>query len=103
MLLEVSGRRRLSSEASPPQVHVEYLAVGPQNRPGIQQPRKVMGCGAAMVRFAILLSGRAGWHGRVGLHSLPGALGFYKKQGFRDLGADPAEEGFHYMEFGGML
>lgn len=103
MILEVSGGRRLTRERSLPQIHIEYLCVAPHNRPGIQQPRKVIGCGAAMVRFAITLSAGRGWQGRVGLHSLPGALTFYKKQGFLDLGPDPLEEGFHSMEFGGML
>ncbi len=103
MILEISGRRRLTAKAALPQVYVEYLSVAPQNRPGLQHPRKVIGCGAAMVGFSVMASVRGGWHGRVGLHSLPGALTFYKKQGFRDLGPDALEEGFHYMEFGGML
>jgi hypothetical protein len=103
MILEESGRRHRTREALLPQIYVEYLSVAPHSRPKIQQPRKVTGCGLAMLKWAITLSARKGWQGRVGLHSLPGALTFYRKQGFRDLGADPAEEGFHYMEFEGML
>lgn len=103
MILEESGRRRTTKRASLPQVYIEYLSVAPHNRPTLQRPRKVAGCGSAMLKWAITLSARKGWRGRVGLHSLPGALAFYKKQGFRDFGADPDEEGFHYMEFEGIL
>jgi hypothetical protein len=102
MIVEGSGRRRLPKMASLPLLYVEYLSVAPQNRPTIQEPRRVAGCGSAMLKHAVKMSVRNGWNGRVGLHSLPGAVAFYKKQGFRDMGLD-AEEGYHYMEFEGML
>ena len=102
MIVERSGRRRLPKKASPPLVYVEYLSIAPENRPTVQKPRRVAGCGSAMLRYAVGLSVRNGWDGRVGLHALPGAVAFYKHQGFRDLGMDD-EEGFHYMELGGML
>lgn len=102
MIVEGSGRRRLPKKALLPLVYVEYLSVAPENRPTVQKPRRVAGCGSAMLKYAVRLSFRNGWDGRVGLHSLPGAIAFYKNQGFRDLGSDD-KEGFHYMELGSML
>jgi hypothetical protein len=103
MILEDSGKWHRARESNQPQVYVEYLTVAPDNRPDIQEPRKLIGCGSALLGAALQRSLRRGWDGRVGLHSLPGAIRFYKGQGFRDFGSDPNEEGCHYMEFSGIL
>lgn len=102
MILEISGTQHRTREGLP-QIYVENLAVNPGNRSTSGQPRKVRGCGAAMLTTAVDESRKRGWSGRVGLHSLPGAVGFYTRQGFKDLGGDPAEEGCTYMELGAML
>jgi hypothetical protein len=98
MIAEVSGRWHRTRESNQSQVYVEYLSVAPDNRPSLREPRNVIGCGSALLGAARRESARRGWQGRIGLHSLPGAIGFYKGQGFRDLGLDPHEEGCHYME-----
>lgn len=103
MILEVSGKEHLSRRHGAPQVYVEYLTVAPENRPNIGKPRKILGCGSALLGVAFRVSRRRGWRGRVGLHSLPGALKFYRGHGFIDLGPDPAEQGLTYMELGGKL
>ncbi len=103
MILEISGRFYPARGSRLPQVYVEYLAVAPDNRPAVRHPRVLRGCGAALLRVAVRASLRLGWEGRVALHSLPGAKAFYEGQGFRDLGSDPSEEGYHYMEIVGKL
>lgn len=102
-ILDVSGKRHLTRASKLPQVYVEYLAVAPMNRSSISSPRRLLGCGSALLRIATRESLLRGWKGRVGLHSLPGALEFYRKQGFVDWGSDPREEGCHSMELPGML
>lgn len=103
MTLEVSGSSHRTRRRKLPQVYVEYLSVAPDNRPSVRSPRKILGCGSALLGAAFRVSRRRGWEGRVGLHSLPGALGFYKGHGFVDRGPDPGEQGLNYMEFGGKL
>ncbi len=103
MILEVSGSAHPTRQRKLPQVYVEYLGVAPHNRPNVRNPRKIQGCGSALLGAAFWVSRQRGWAGRVGLHSLPGALGFYKGHGFVDLGPDPREQGLNYMEIGGKL
>ena len=103
MILDVSELRHRTRRKGLPQVYVEYLAVAPDNRGRIRRPRLVIGCGSAMLWAARSLSEQSGWKGRIGLHSLPGALRFYGSHGFRDLGSDADEGGCHYMEFSGRV
>jgi GNAT superfamily N-acetyltransferase len=102
-ILDVSGGRHRTRATNLPQVYVEYLSVAPDNRSTVCSPRRVVGCGSALLRIAARESFLRGWKGRVALHSLPGAIAFYRKQGFVDWGRDPREEGCHYMELPGML
>lgn len=88
------------SRADEPMIYVEYLAVAPWNRPGIQHPREFAGCGRALVRYAVERSISLGYAGRVGLHTLLGARMFYMGLGFEDSGADPQEGGLHYLQLG---
>ncbi len=103
MIIEVSGVRHRTRVSNRPQAYVEYLSVAPDNRASLRDPRSVIGCGSALLAVARSESFRRGWQGRLGLHSLPGAIRYYKAQGFRDLGADPREDGCHYLEFSGRL
>lgn len=79
-------------------VYIEYVAVAPWNRKTIQKPPKLGGCGTGMISVAIERSRILGKLGAVGLHSLSGAESFYRSLGFRELGADPAEDGLTYFE-----
>lgn len=79
-------------------VYVEYLATAPSNRDDIQKPPRFRGCGSAMLAMALARSRDFGYPVRVGLHSKPGAEGFYRKKKLVDHGPDPAEGGFRYFE-----
>jgi hypothetical protein len=57
--------------------------------------------GSAFLAAAVALSVDAGCAGRLALHSLEGATGFYRKAGFESLGLD-AEENLEYFERAGV-
>ena len=103
LLMEVGGAKYPGVADGSPQGYLEYLAVAPQNRGTIQEPRLLRGCGTVLLEAAMHESYRRGWKGRVSLHSLPGSLVFYRRQGFRDYGPDPHEGGCHYLERSGTL
>lgn len=98
-LMVIETARHLNRQGVP-QVYVEYLSVAPWNRRSIQNPPRFSMCGSAMIRAAVMRSSDLGIGGRLGLHSLPGALAFYRKLGLHDFGPDPHEENFHYLEIG---
>ncbi len=81
--IESQYRRRL--------VYISALATGPWNRPEINNHPTYRGVGRNLVNFAIARSEALGYQGRIGLHSLPRALGFYSKLtiGLLDCGPDP--------------
>lgn len=83
--IESQFRRRL--------VYISALATAPWNQPVITNPPSYKGVGGNLVDFAIARSQELGYQGRIGLHALPGALGFYRKLriGLLDCGPDPEE------------
>jgi GNAT superfamily N-acetyltransferase len=81
-------------------VYVDGIASAPWNRKAIQRPQKFKGVGTALLEFARNRSIELGYEGRVGLHCLPGAEGFYEHQGMLDLGSDEDYEDLIYFEFG---
>ena len=60
-------------------VRVDALASAPWNRSTIQRPRDLKGVGGALLNFARIRSHALGYEGRVGLYSLPDAVGFYER------------------------
>lgn len=84
-LIESQLRRRL--------VYISALATAPWNRPVIINSPTYKGVGGNLVDFAVARSYELGYQGRIGLHALPGALGFYRKLriGLLDCGSDPEE------------
>jgi hypothetical protein len=80
-------------------VYVEFVATAPWNRPEVQKPPKYRGVGTAMVAAAIELSCDLKYRGRIGLHSLPAAVQFYRdKCGLTELGSDAEHEDLVYFE-----
>ena len=96
LLEEWPNGARIFSQLGLPLLYVEYLATAPKNRvPGLH---RFSGVGTALLVEAILESSRAGFSGRIGLHSLPQADEFYRCCGFTGLGGDPAVQNLHYFE-----
>jgi len=71
-------------------VYVDYLATAPWNRKPIQNPPTYKGVGGNLMDFAVARSHELGYRGRIGLHTLPSAIPFYKKLniGLIDCGVD---------------
>lgn len=90
---------REPSQVSQPIVYVKHVAVAPWNRTQIQNPRRLEKLGDLMMATAVSLSQDDGFGGRVGLHSLVQAEGFYQRCGMSDLGPDEHYNGLRYFEF----
>ncbi len=101
MMLDVLKKRcQIESQLRHRLVYISALATAPWNRSLITNPPIYKGVGGNLVDFAIARSHELGYHGRIGLHALPGALGFYRKLkiGLLDSGPDP-EEPDHLVYF----
>lgn len=83
-----------------PLIYVEYVEVAPWNWTidDIGQRPKFKALGTTLLREAVLQSVREEFEGRVGLHSLPQAEGFYERCGMAALGRDRAKQGLMYFE-----
>lgn len=99
MLLKTDGHfGMLPGEIDKPLVYVVYLATAPWNlRALVKQPR-FAGVGLVLLHAAIQMSFDNEFKGRIGLHSLPQAEGFYERHGFQCLGVDPEKEDLKYYE-----
>ena len=101
MLVDTTMKRcRLDGHRDRHLVYVEFVENAPWNRPELFDPPRYRGVGSILIRAAIALSEELEFHGRIGLHSLPQANGFYANTcGMTDLGADPDYEGgLRYFE-----
>ena len=101
MLIETQWHRsQVEATNRPRLVYVEYLAAAPWNRREIEDPPDFVGTGRALMTFSRRRSAALGYEGRVGLHALPAAEGFYNKLSMPDYGADPDHDGLVYFEYG---
>jgi hypothetical protein len=92
-------RCRIPEQERKELVYVEFIENAPWNRPELRNPPLYRGVGSILVRAAIALSQELEFKGRIGLHSLPQANGFYANHcGMTDLGLDAAHQGLRYFE-----
>ena len=95
----VNYRGRIEGQKGEHLVYVQYVENAPWNRPELFNPPRYRGVGSILIRAAVALSQELEFHGRIGLHSLPQANGFYGNTcGTTDLGADSDQQGLHYFE-----
>lgn len=95
----VKHRGRLDVQQGQHLVYVEFVENAPWNRAELFDPPRYRGVGSILIRAAVALSEELEFRGRIGLHSLPQANGFYANTcGMTDLGADPDYEGLRYFE-----
>ena len=95
----VKHRGRLDDQRGQHLVYVEFVENAPWNRAELFNPPRYRGVGSILIRAAVALSEELEFHGRIGLHSLPQANGFYANTcGMTDLGADRDHEGLRYFE-----
>ncbi|WP_346294300.1 GNAT family N-acetyltransferase [Sphaerothrix gracilis] len=88
MMLETEGH---ASQFYPGKrlVYVAALSVAPWNRRQVQRPPRFKTVGSVLLNFSRLRSLELGYEGRVGLHALPGAEGFYERKDMMRLDPDP--------------
>jgi GNAT superfamily N-acetyltransferase len=94
MTATVGHQARLDPDKGKPLVYGEFVESAPWNLQEILtklgEKARFRGIGTRLVEAAVCLSLDEGYHGRLGLHSLPQAQRFYKEAcGMTDLGPDP--------------
>jgi len=95
----VKHRGRIDDQRGQHLVYVEFVENAPWNRAELFDPPRYRGIGSILIRAAVALSRELEFHGRIGLHSLPQANGFYANTcGMTDLGVDPDHEDLRYFE-----
>lgn len=98
MIVDVSRTARLEPDLGLGLVYVDYVEVAPWNRPGWIPHRLFQSVGTHFLSIAVDLSFQLGFAGRIGLHSLPQADGFYRRHQMTDLGPDPDYQNLCYFE-----
>ncbi len=99
MLVDMSKIARLLEQAGKDLIYVEFLATAPWNRKGLTSEPRYQGVGRLLIAVAVELSFQEEFKGRVGLHSLPNADGFYHRVcGMTDLGPDSTYQNLRYFE-----
>ncbi|WP_316979520.1 hypothetical protein [Shumkonia mesophila] len=100
MIVDTTTKRcRIDRQKGQHLVYVEFIENAPWNRPEMVTPPRYRGIGSILIRAAIALSQEEEFKGRIGLHSLPQANGFYANTcAMTDLGVDPEYEGLRYFE-----
>jgi len=99
MRVDLTRTARMAVHSGKPLVYVDYLETAPWNRPELAISPRLRGVGMALITAAVSLSVEEGFHGRIGLHSLPQADEFYRnKCKMDDLSADAKYENLRYFE-----
>ena len=89
MIVNMMERCRLPQHTNKHLVYIEFIATAPWNLRSVTDVQKYKGVGLTLIAAAINRSIDEGNHGRIGLHSLPQADGFYRERcGMIDLGPD---------------
>lgn len=88
MLSTIHQSSQLPGQNGKPVIYVEYLEVAPWNLVLFTENYRFAGVGSSLLEAAVLFSDQEGCSGRLALHSLPQAEGFYR-QHMTDLGAQP--------------
>jgi hypothetical protein len=98
MLVDLNGFGRLDVQRGRDLIYVELLATAPWNRRNAVPSRHYKSVGRVLIATAISLSIDTGFHGRLGLHSLPQSESWYRDiAGFTDGGFD-APKRMRYFE-----
>lgn len=100
MTLIVTGKTaRLPGAVGLPLVYVDYLESAPWNNSDFTPTPVFRGVGLRLIQAAVQHSLDRGWHGRIGLHSLPQSEPFYVRTcGVVSLGSDPVSGGLTSFE-----
>lgn len=97
MLLEID-RHRSRIDPGKSLVYLDYFATSPWNRSSLKNPPDYRGVGTALFTLALERSVALEYKGRVGLHALPRAEGFYHQLKMVDFGCDASKQNLKYFE-----
>lgn len=98
-LIAVVRAPRPSLLGGGPMLYVDYLETAPWNYRPFRAPPRYAAVGSHLIRWAVLTSLAEGFDGRIGLHSLEEAEGFYEnKVGMTRAGPDPRYYNLVYFE-----
>lgn len=89
---------QIEPDKSKPLMYVEFLEVAPWNISFGGMKRRFTPVGPRLMEAVIRFSQDEGYHGRVGLHSLPQSEQFYERCGMTKLKHDPKKENLRYYE-----
>lgn len=98
MLVTTAEVCRLPIQKGKPLVYIDYLETAPWNQRVLAEQPRFGGIGTVMIATALRLSLDEGFHGRMGLHSLPQADNFYEASGMTRMAKDPFKQGLCYFE-----
>jgi hypothetical protein len=92
---------RLPAQAGKTCLYVDLVATAPWNIKGVLSIPRYSQIGDSLLGRAVMVSHNMGLKGRIGLHSLPGAVPWYQKMGMVSLGpdSDPDKQDLEYFEF----
>lgn len=97
MQIELTHRSRVGNQHI---VYIDFIAVAPWNRVKFTTTPRFRGIGSVLLKQAVGTSYDEGFHGRVGLHSLASASGWYRdKLNMTSYGVDEHYEELEYFEF----
>lgn len=98
MLVDLNQFAQLDMQKGRELIYVELLATAPWNRHKLVASPRYKGVGRILIATAISLSIDSGFHGRIGLHSLPQSESWYREgAGFTDMGLDGSKR-MNYFE-----
>lgn len=89
---------RIEADRGKPLMYIEFLEVAPWNNSQLVEKRRYTPVGPRLIEAVIRHSEAEGYHGRVGLHSLPQSERFYDRCGMTKLDRDPRKENLVYYE-----
>jgi hypothetical protein len=94
------GHQTRTAKGGKDLLYLKYLETAPWNLAveEIGQKPVFSGVGWQLLELAVRLSEGLDFRGRIGLHALPQAEGFYKRCGMTDLGKDRRCENLRYFE-----
>jgi hypothetical protein len=99
MAVERTPRPSVLNPHSGPVVYLDYVETAPWNLKMFTSTPRYAGVGTVLLAEAVRMSSESGFQGRVGLHSLPQAEGFYLRAGMTKIGEDPGYYDLVYFEF----
>jgi hypothetical protein len=96
---ELLTKARHPSQLGKDTVYIHFVSTAPWNDRSLTPSPRFVGVGSVLLLAAIDRSIELEYRGRIGLHALPQAEGFYRRCEFSDMGPDTEHDSLRYFEF----